>query len=257
MKLIISPAKQMREDADFLAPKALPVLLPETERLLESLRGLPYPELKRLLACSDAIAGQNYRRFQEMDLRRNLTPALLAYQGIQYRYMAPNVLESGDYEWLQDRLRILSGFYGVLRPLDGVVSYRLEMGAKLRTPFCRDLYDFWGDKLARSLGEETDLLLNLASEEYARAVRRSLPKKVRMVDVIFAEDLGDRLVEKGVYVKMARGEMVRFLARTRGETLEDVEKFCGLSYRFAPERSEKDRLGFLRPDRARQKKEEN
>ena len=88
-------------------------------------------------------------------------------------------------------------------------------------------------------------------------MRRSLPKKVRMVDVIFAEDLGDRLVEKGVYVKMARGEMVRFLARTRGETLEDVEKFCGLSYRFAPERSEKDRLVFLRPDRARQKKEEN
>lgn len=246
MRWIISPAKKMRRERDFLPPRALPDFLPETERLLAHLRGLDYGALKKLLECNDQLAKQNYERYQAMDLRRDLTPALLAYQGIQYQYMAPNVLEEDDYEEIQEHLRILSGFYGLLRPLDGVTPYRLEMQAKLRTEFCRDLYDFWGGRLAECLGAETDLILNLASEEYARAVRRHLPSGTRMADVIFGETTGSGWVEKGVYVKMARGEMVRFLAQTRARSLEDVKCFDGLNYRYVPEASAPGRLVFLR-----------
>lgn len=246
MRWIISPAKKMREERDFLPPRALPEFLPDAERLLAHLRGLEYGALKKLLSCNDHLARQSYERYRAMDLRRDLTPALLAYQGIQYQYLAPGVLEEGDYEELQEHLRILSGFYGLLRPLDGVTPYRLEMQAKLRTDFCRDLYDFWGDRLAKRLGEETDLILNLASEEYARAVRRHLPAGVGMADVVFGEATGSGWVEKGVYVKMARGEMVRFLAQTRARTLADVTAFGRLNYRYAPEASSPERLVFLR-----------
>lgn len=246
MRWIISPAKKMRRERDFLQPQALPEFLPDAERLLAHLRGLDYGALKKLLACNDQLARQSYEQYQAMDLRRCLTPAILAYQGIQYQYMAPGVLEEGDYGELQEHLRILSGFYGLLRPLDGVTPYRLEMQAKLRTDFCRDLYDFWGDRLAKRLAAETDLVLNLASEEYAKAVRRNLPAGTRLVDVVFGEITGSGWVEKGVYVKMARGEMVRFLAQSRARSLADVAAFDRLDYRYVPEASAADRLVFLR-----------
>lgn len=151
MKILISPAKKMRSDPDTLAPEALPALLSETERLLSALRAMTPGELQALWRCSDTIAAQNLERLRDMDLRRRLTPALLSYVGLQYQYMAPGVLEQRQYDYLQAHLRILSGFYGVLRPFDGVTPYRLEMGAKLETDGARDLYGFWGDKLARVL----------------------------------------------------------------------------------------------------------
>lgn len=137
MKILISPAKKMRSDPDTLAPEALPALLPETERLLAALRAMTPGELQALWRCSDAIAAQNLERLRDMDLRRRLTPALLSYVGLQYQYMAPGVLEQRQYDYLQDHLRILSGFYGVLRPFDGVTPYRLEMGARLKTEGAR------------------------------------------------------------------------------------------------------------------------
>lgn len=246
MLWMISPAKKMREERDFLANAGLPAFLGETETLLKRLRAMSCAELKKLLNCNDALAKEAYGRFQTMDLRRDLTPVLLAYRGIQYQYLAPGVLEDGDYGFLQTHLRILSGFYGVLRPLDGVACYRLEMQARLATDRGRDLYAFWGDRLAGALAQETDVILNLASEEYAKAVQRYLPPKTRLVDVVFGERTGDGIVEKGVYVKMARGEMVRFLTQSRAEGLEAVRAFTGLHYRFDRARSGEDRLVFVR-----------
>lgn len=183
MKLLISPAKKMREDGDFLAPRQAPALLERAAVLAEWLRGLDYTALKKLLACNDGIAELNFRRFQEMDLRRPGTPALLSYDGIQYQYMAPHLFTRPQFEYAETHLRILSGFYGVLRPFDGVLPYRLEMGARCSTPFCKSLYDFWGDSLYRTLtagGEDT--LLNLASAEYAKAVRPWVTPPVRWID---------------------------------------------------------------------------
>ena len=147
MRIIISPAKQMRVDTDTLACTGLPVFLEQTEQLKDWIRSLSYEEQKRLWACNDKIARQNAERFEHMDLRKNLTPALLAYDGIQYTYMAPAVFEDGHFEYVQDHLRILSGFYGVVKPMDGVVPYRLEMQAKAAVDGHKNLYDFWGDAL--------------------------------------------------------------------------------------------------------------
>ena len=120
-----------------------------------------------------------------MDLRQGLTPALLAYEGIQYRYMAPGVFTEEEFSYVQERLRILSGFYGLLRPFDGVVPYRLEMQAKLAVAGARDLYAFWGDTLALALAKNTDVIFNLASKEYSRSVIPHLPAGIRLVSCVF------------------------------------------------------------------------
>ena len=246
MKIIISPAKKMREDLDGFAPEGLPVFLPRAERLLEALRAMSPRELQALWKCNDAIAALNVERLERMDLRRNLTPAVLAYEGIQYRYMAPGVLETGDLDYLRDHLRILSGFYGLLAPFDGVTPYRLEMGARLAADGCPDLYAFWGDALARALAEGTDLVLNLASREYSRAVAPHLPPAVKLLTCVFGEESNGKIVEKGTLCKMARGEMVRWLAQNRVERPEDVRRFEALGYRYAPDHSTETQLVFVK-----------
>lgn len=247
MKLLISPAKKMREDGDFLAPRQAPALLERAAVLAEWLRGLDYTALKKLLACNDGIAELNFRRFQEMDLRRPGTPALLSYDGIQYQYMAPHLFTRPQFEYAETHLRILSGFYGVLRPFDGVLPYRLEMGARCSTPFCKNLYDFWGDSLGEFLLQEDSVLVNLASEEYAKAVRPAVAGTGRFVTCVFAEEPEPgRLVEKGVYVKMARGEMVRFAAEHNVQSPEGLQGFSRLGYAFDPQRSTGDAYLFCR-----------
>ena len=178
MRIIISPAKKMNVDTDSFAVEAPPRFLAETRRLMAALKALSGRELQALWKCSDAIARQNVERLERMDLDRNLTTAILAYEGIQYRSMAPNVMEAGELDYLRQNLRILSGFYGLLRPFDGVTPYRLEMQARLSVDGAGDLYAFWGGRLAEQLASETDWVLNLASREYSRAVEPHLPPGV-------------------------------------------------------------------------------
>ena len=126
-QIIISPAKKMKIEPDILPYRGMPCYLSKAEILAEYLQSLSYPELKKMWKCSDKIAKQNAERLKGMDLTQNLTPAILAYEGIQYKYMAPQVLEEQGLEYIEKNLRILSGFYGILRPFDGVIPYRLEM----------------------------------------------------------------------------------------------------------------------------------
>ena len=212
----------------------------------QALQRLTAEELQALWRCSDSLARLNAERLRGMDLERGLTPAVLAYEGIQYRYMAPGVFERGEYAFLQEHLRILSGFYGVLRPLDGVVPYRLEMQAKLSVDGCRDLYDFWGGRLAGELAAETDLILNLASREYSRAVEPHLGPGVRFLTCVFGERQGDKIVEKGTLCKMARGEMVRWMAEHEVKQADALKEFCRLGYRFSAQDSGAERYVFLK-----------
>ena len=239
----------MREDPDGFAPEGLPAFLPEAERLKARLRAMSYRQLKTLWRCSDAIARQNVERLERMDLKAPLTAALLAYEGIQYRYMAPGVFETGELCYIREHLRILSGFYGLLRPFDGVAPYRLEMQAPLAVDGCRDLYAFWGDKLALALAEEADTVLNLASREYSRAVEPHLPPSLSFVTCTFGELQGGKVVEKGTLCKMARGEMVRWMAVHQIERPEALADFQALGYRFSPARSADNHLIFLKGER--------
>lgn len=247
MKIIISPAKKMVSDPDGLAWRDLPVFLEQARRLCARLQGMTPQELQRLWKCNDKITEQNVQRLQQMVLDRNLTPAILSYEGIQYQYMAPSVFTYEEFDYIQEHLRILSGFYGVLRPFDGVTPYRLEMQAKLPMEETRDVYGFWGDTLACRLLEECDCLLNLASKEYSQAVSRYLPEDFPFITCIFGEEREDRVVEKATACKMARGEMVRFMAEHQIRAPEEVRKFDRLRYRWDPSRSTDRCYVFVRP----------
>ena len=245
MKIIIAPAKKMNADPDAFPASGLPGFLPETRKLLAWLRQLPYEELKKLLGCSDQLAQLNYRRYQEMELERGLTPALFAYEGIQYQHMAPTVFTDAEYAYVQEHLRILSGFYGMLRPFDGIVPYRLEMQAK--PAFCGSLYQFWGQRLGEALSEGNDLVVNLASEEYSRAARQGLRDGLHWVTVYFGQLNGGKFREKGTLCKKARGTMVRYMAQHQITDVETLKGFDGLGFHFWPEASDDQRLYFLLP----------
>ena len=245
MKIIISPAKKMNVDTDSFDCRDLPLFLACTQRLLSSLLTMSLDQLRVLWKCSEPLARQNYERLHRINLYANLTPAILAYEGIQYQYMAPGVFTYGELEYIQEHLRILSGFYGLLRPFDGVAPYRLEMQAKLQTPFCRDLYDFWNEDLGRYLSEENDLVVDLASEEYSRAARQGISPSVRWIKLRFGRIQNGKFREAGTQVKMARGAMVRDMAERNVQTPEALTQFSSLGYRFSPERSKEDLLVFV------------
>ncbi len=246
LRIIISPAKKMNADPDSLAWRDLPAFLPQTEQLLARLRAMSAAELKKLWKCNDQIAALNLERLQTMELDTRLTPAVLAYEGIQYRYMAPNVFTEAEFSYVQEHLRVLSGFYGVLRPFDGVTPYRLEMQAKLAMGEHKDLYAFWGDRLAQHLCAETDCIIDLASKEYSQCISRHLPTHVRMISCVFGEALNGKIVEKGTMCKMARVEMVRYMATHQVNDPAALCDFTGLQFRFSSEHSDEKTLVFLR-----------
>ncbi|MEL7634517.1 peroxide stress protein YaaA [Sporomusa sphaeroides] len=246
MRIIISPAKKMNMETDSLPHESLPQFLDEAELLLKCLKSMAYEQLKKLWGCSDSLARLNFERLQCMDLRQSLTPALLAYEGIQYRYMAPGIFEYQHLDYIKAHLRILSGFYGLLLPFDGVTPYRLEMQAGLAGDGYRNLYEFWGDKLARQLAGETDLLINLASKEYSKIISSYLPEKVHLLTCSFAEWKEERLIEKGTLCKMARGEMVRFLAERQITESEEIKDFDRQGYAYSDEYSKPDHFVFIR-----------
>ena len=248
MRIIISPAKQMRVDTDVFTCGSLPVFMEKTEILIQWIRSLSYEDQKKLWACNDKIARQNAERFAYMDLRKSLTPAILSYDGIQYTYMAPAVFEDGQYEYVQEHLRILSGFYGVVKPLDGVVPYRLEMQAKAAVDGHKNLYDFWGDNLYREVLDDSRIIINLASKEYSKCIEKYLHPEDRYITCIFGEPDGDKIVQKGVYAKMARGEMVRFMAGIHAEKPEQMKDFNWSGYHFDNDRSSDHEYFFVRTE---------
>lgn len=220
MKIIISPAKQMKIIDDVDIPTTTPIFIHEAQKLLNHIKKLNYDELKSYLKCSDTIAKKTFTQYQDMDLNRNTSPAIFSYSGIQYQYMAPHVFTDDQLQYVQSHLYIVSGFYGLLKPLDAIVPYRLEMQTKC--PF--SLYEYWNHQISDQIQEP---ILNLASEEYAKVIRKYKP----VMDVKFL-DVDNK--EKGVYAKMARGAMVRYLAENQIQNIEDIITFDDLNYTFDP-----------------------
>ncbi len=232
MKILLSPAKKMKTDSDSLPPAGLPEFLGQAERILAWLKGQSPEALQALWKCNDSIAAQNQERIRHMDLKNGRTPAVLSYEGIAYQYMAPAVFEAGQYDYIQEHLRILSALYGVLRPMDGVAPYRLEMQARASIDGHKDLYELWGSRLYEAVRDESGLIINLASREYSKCIEKYLTKKDRYITVTFCEKSGDKLVAKGTYAKMARGDMVRFMAEERIEDPKKLQAYNRLGYVF-------------------------
>ena len=248
MKIIISPAKKMNIDDDIFEYRSKPVFFEQAEEIMNYMKNLSYDECKTIWKCSDKLAQLNYDRVVNMDLNYRLTPALFSYEGIQYQYMGARVLSRDALKYLQDNLRILSGFYGILKPLDGVVPYRLEMQSKFINYKNKDLYEYWADKIANSLFEETNLIINLASKEYSKCVEKYLKNSpgTKFITCVFGEINGEKVIEKGTLAKMARGEMVRYLAQNKVCDLEGLKRFDKLGYKYSQEKSNENTYVFIK-----------
>ena len=254
LRVIISPAKKMIAGSDSFAVRDVPALSERVTRLLDALVRLDATDLQRLWNVSDWLLPACLETLAE--LRRHgvpqdagdlldpvfsgrVSPAVFSYVGIQYQSMAPAVLDEPALAWLQDHLRILSGFYGCVRPFDAVLPYRLEMGAKLAVDGATDLYGFWGDAIARAVADEgCGHVVNLASVEYAKAVLPHLDALgIPCTTCIFGESLKDgRPVQRSTASKTARGSMVRWMAERNVDNPAELTRF-DVGYRFAPELS--------------------
>ena len=246
MKIILSPAKKMKVDTDSIDTMSSPVFLEKTEEILGWMQGRTEEELKKLWKCNDKITTENIERIKTMNFQKQLTPAVLAYEGIAYQYMAPAVFEDRQLAYVQKHLRILSAFYGVLEPMDGVTPYRLEMQAKVGIGDAKNLYDYWGERLYRSVIDDSRVIINLASKEYSKCIEKYLTPKDTYITVSFCELSGNKLVTKGTYAKMARGEMVRFMAEREIENPEEIRKFDSLGYTFRRDLSSESEYVFER-----------
>ena len=254
MLILLSPAKTLKFDVPIDGlPTTEPRFEQDIEILLKRCKQLSIDSLRELMKLSQPLAELNRRRFQEMRLPftiDNSKPCLLAFGGDVYRGLDAASLSKRDLAWAQRRLRILSGFYGLLRPLDLIQPYRLEMGTRLSNSRGENLYDFWGGRLADSLNAEhaeqpVGFVLNLASNEYSKAV--SIKQlKPPLVTALFKEIRAGKPKTISFSAKRARGLMTRFVVRNRVETREGLKEFAEEGYGFREDLSEDDRLLFVR-----------
>lgn len=254
MLMVISPAKTL----DYTSPLAtqeysLPRYLEQSAQLIEVLRKISPNELAELMKLSDKLAGLNVARFTEWQpdfTLENARQAILAFRGDVYTGLDADSLSAADFKYAQQHLRILSGLYGVLRPLDLMQPYRLEMGTKLDNPVGANLYEFWGEQITDSLNQclaeqKTDVLLNLASNEYFKAVK---PKQLKatLIDVDFKDLKNGQYKIISFYAKKARGMMARYVIENKIDSVAGLRKFNTQGYYYSAEQSKPEHLVFLR-----------
>ncbi len=255
MLMLLSPAKAMNFDAAPGAPKAtLPALKKDFAEIAEVAKKLKRADIKRLMGISDTLVDLNYERFQALKTSGRVTgakQAALTFAGDVYRGLDANTLKNDDLEFAQDHLRILSGLYGLLRPLDGIQPYRLEMGSRLKNPRGSNLHAFWGPVIAGELdktvkGHDDPTIVCLASNEYAKAVdRKALKSPFIMFNFKEVKDGKTRAMM--IFVKQARGMMARWAIEKRVTRVEDLKKFNVGGYKFSKSLSSDGEWVFTRP----------
>lgn len=259
MLVLLSPAKSLNYDA---APAELPVtprlLSDQTAVLSKTTRGLSRAKLRELMGISEDLANLNYDRFQAFEADGNPDAekqAALAFNGDVYIGLDAKTLDKSSLEWAQNSIRMLSGFYGLLRPLDGMQPYRLEMGIKLKTRRGTNLYEFWGDKISKQLNTDLetsggdDVVINLASNEYFKSVDKKA-LKARVITCDFKDVKDGKARTLGFFAKKARGLMARYIIDNRVTETEALKGFNSEGYSFDEALSAKDKWVFTRPQPA-------
>uniref|UniRef100_UPI004047B3AC peroxide stress protein YaaA n=1 Tax=Yoonia sp. TaxID=2212373 RepID=UPI004047B3AC len=252
MLVVVSPAKSLDMQPTDIAPTQ-PQFQVDAVRLSKTAKNLTLKQLKALMDISDDLARLNRDRFAAFAAEPDagaVKPAALAFNGDTYQGLEAKTLSSDDLAWAQDRLGILSGLYGLLRPLDAIQPYRLEMGSRLKTRRGKTLYDYWGDTIAKALNAQaatigTDTLVNCASQEYFGAVDRKA-LKLRVITPQFMEikDSKPRIVS--FFAKRARGAMARFIIENQVTDAQTIKSFCTGGYGFDPDLSDGDKWVFVR-----------
>ena len=241
MKIVISPAKSLDFETSLPHSKyTQPVFQVEAERINKILRKKKPRALSKLMGISQNLGELNWERNQNFQIPfspTNARPAVYAFNGDVYQGLDAYTIESQQLDRLQETLRILSGLYGLLKPLDLIQPYRLEMGTSLRMGRKKNLYEFWKDKLTGTLNDEledNELFINLASDEYYKAID---PKKLKVpvITPIFKDWKNDKLKVIGFFAKKARGSMVRYILDTGATSLDDIKGFDRDDYLFSQE----------------------
>ena len=249
MLVVVSPAKKLNMQPQDGLAKTNPVFSKSARELASIAKNLSVTDLQNLMGISQSLAELNVERFESFGTQ-DIKPAAFAFAGDTYQGLEAGSLTSDDVLWAQDHLKILSGLYGLLRPLDGIEPYRLEMGSKLKNSSGSSLYDYWGTKLAAQLNNDarqagTDILVNCASQEYFGAIDTS-ELKLKVITPIFKENKSGKTKIISFYAKKARGMMARFIIQNRAKNLEDLFKFNTADYNYLPEESNTEQIVFLR-----------
>ncbi len=257
MLYVISPAKSLDYETptppDVAARAARPSFVSQAAELIDLLKTRSQADISQMMDISDTLASLNLTRYHAWSTRfteLNSKPAVLAFNGDVYDGLQASSLSLDDLDWAQQHLAILSGLYGVLRPLDRLQPYRLEMGTALANPKGRNLYAYWGDTIAEHLNErsaalQTPVIVNLASQEYFKAAARPALKP-RVIECQFEDWKGGRYKIISFFAKRARGLMARYAIQHRVQTPAALQDFQVDGYAYAPDASDTDRLVFRR-----------
>ena len=249
MLVVISPAKKLDMSVDVRTPTTVPDFATDAATLAGVARDLSHDELRALMSISPALAELNAKRFADFG-KQPIKAAALAFAGDTYQGLEAPSLEDDEMAWAQNHLRILSGLYGVLRPMDAIEPYRLEMGSRLKTDKGRSLYEYWGTRLADALNAQADatgsqLLVNCASQEYFGAVDRGA-LAIPVITPVFKEIRNGRARIVSFYAKKARGAMARHIVQNRLSDMADLQGFSAGGYRYAAAASDGETIVFTR-----------
>ena len=255
MIAVLSPSKTLNSEPQQRTKQyTVPDFLDHSEQLVGKLRKMSAQQLSKLMSISDKLALENHQRYQSWNTPfhpNNAKPAVLTFQGDVYEGLRAETLGTREVRFAQGHLRILSGLYGALRPLDLIQPYRLEMGTKLTTRRGKDLYAFWGDRITDALNESLDqqkgevVLVNLASNEYFKSVK---PKRLkgRILATSFKEKNGELLKMISFFAKKARGMLAGYIVRHQLTQVEDLKSFREDGYRFNRKLSTEEEFVFTR-----------
>ena len=254
MLILLSPAKSLDYETPPVTDRhTQPQFLDESAALIEVLKPYTPAQIASLMDLSEALSQLNVARYGAWSLKftaANSKQAVLAFNGDVYEGLQAGTLKQADLDWAQDHVAILSGLYGILRPLDRMQPYRLEMGTKLPNSRGKDLYAWWGDTLAEHLNQvlaaqKDDLIVNLASQEYFKSVKRKA-LKARVVECVFEDWKNGQWKIISFHAKRARGLMARHAILKRASTLKALTSFKSEGYAHVPDASAPDRLVFRR-----------
>lgn len=254
MLLVISPAKNLDYESPVNTKQmSMPDFLDGSQQLINDLKKLAPQDVSKLMGISDKLGVLNYDRFQQWSTpftRENARPAVLAFNGDVYAGLNASNFKADDYKFAQKHLRILSGLYGLLRPMDLMQPYRLEMGTRFATEKGKDLYEFWGESITKALNQQlkslkSDVLVNLASNEYFKAVKPTL-LNARVVTPVFKDWKGDKYKIISFYAKKARGLMCAFAIKNRTTQVDDLKGFDSEGYQYNEAMSSANEMVFTR-----------
>ena len=252
MKILISPSKTLSFDSEVNCEfKSESRLIDETKILHKILLDYSSEDLKNLMSVSDKIAELNYNRFKNWEdptSSENSRQAVYAFKGDVYSGLDADTIEEDKFDYLQNSLRILSGYYGLLRPFDQILPYRLEMGTKLENENGNNLYKFWGDKITNVLNEdldEDDIIVNLASDEYFKSINKD-KIKANLITPVFKDFKNGTYKVIAIYAKKARGLMSRFLIERKSTSIDDIKLFNVDGYSFDNSLSKDSQMVFTR-----------